>query len=347
MKKTQEKADFSCFWTGLITLPLMVSQNRFTLCDATCKTDYKKEERFLSELWSNTICGSLSEIGCQREIMEFCHLKLPEVLSASQRICKFAVKNNCGSSKTRFFFSSLEWLMVAWSRGEQMYHDVEQLAFQIMVLKESKPHASLAFAKHKPTCSLLPAPLFPSPTAMQAHTPEHPRGPPDMQQRKAKLHLYRRHPSATAKAPCSSSWVHLRKPDHAEEEPSATSSFEKASPPFPGQEIQLCLSWGWAWKSDSQRAASSHATAQPAPAETSAMNGLPTGSRSLWCALPRCNPSGALAQFHLTLCFHWDMGRHSCAISPERKNDKTSKTAQQASDTELCAGLGLIYGAAV
>lgn len=39
---------------------------------------------------------------------------------------------------------------------EQMYHDVEQLALQVMVLKESKPHASLAFAKHNPTCSLLP-----------------------------------------------------------------------------------------------------------------------------------------------------------------------------------------------
>lgn len=52
-------------------------------------------------------------------------------------------------------------------------------------------------------------------------------------------HLYRRHPSAIAKAHCSYSWVHLGRPGHVEEEPSTILSFEKASPPFPGQETQL------------------------------------------------------------------------------------------------------------
>lgn len=142
-----------------------------------------------------------------------------------------------------------------------------------MVLKESKPHSSLAFAKHKPTCSPLLCSTFPiSQCQVSPHTAtSRSKGASQHAARKSKTrrgswsHLYWKHPSATAKAPCSNSWVYLWKPENVEEEPSTTSSFEKASPPFPGQETQLCLGWRWAWKSDSQRAASSHGTAQPPP----------------------------------------------------------------------------------
>lgn len=251
--------------------------------------------------------------------------------------------------------------MAAWSRGEPMYHDVEQLALQAMVLKESKTHASLAFAKHKATCCVLPHATLP---ISHCHASPHTttswsKGASWHAAQKSKTwwcsqpHLYRRHPSAIAKAHCSYSWVHLGRPGHVEVEPSTTLSFEKASPPFPGQETQLHTN---PWLEDepgkaldSQRAASSRATARPPPAETSAMGSLPA-ARALGVPCPGAipwEPQHKPALLHLTLSFHWNTGRHSCAISTERKNDKASETAQQACDTELCAGLGLIYRAAV
>lgn len=79
--------------------------------------------------------------------------------------------------------------MVTWSRGEQIYHDVEQLALQVMVLKESKTHANLAFAKHKAICSLLTRSTFSHLPLPYKPTHQHPapRGPLDMQHGKAKL----------------------------------------------------------------------------------------------------------------------------------------------------------------
>lgn len=240
-----------------------------------------------------------------------------------------------------------------------MYHDVEQLALQVMVLKESKTHASLAFTKHKATCSLLPPSTLPiSHCHASPHTttPRSKRASSHAAQKSktwqgSQSHLYGRHPSAIVKAHCSNSWVHLEKPGHVEEEPSTTSSLEKASLPFPGQENQLHTN---SWLEDEPGKVTARELHPPVPQPDHLRPrpavGSPLAARALGVLCPGAIPSEPwhkAALLHLTLSFHWNTGRHSCAISTERKNDKASETAQQASDTELCAGLGLIYGAAV